>query len=124
MKEADEALRRRNKRHIYNVGDYLMIQEEKARLVQCFAHTHRRKPYGFLIVDIVGRCLDSENDNEWLMDPVLDLPVYRITGEQRIYPISYLSHNTVYLIEAPDEPDWQPEEAEYLLHCTWGVDYL
>ena len=64
MKEIDEILRKRNKRHIYNVDDYLMIQKKKTRLIQYFAHTHKRKLYNFLIVNIVKRCLNSKNDNE------------------------------------------------------------
>ena len=124
IKKVDEILRKRNKRHIYNVNDYLMIQKKKPRLIQCFAYTHKRKSYNFLIVNIVERCLNSKNDHKWLMNSILNLSVYKITKKQRIYFIFYFFHNIVYFIEVSNESDWQSKKTKYLLHCTWNVNYL
>lgn len=36
-----------------------------------------------------------------------------------------MSDQSIYILEAPAEPDWQTEEGhKYLLECNWGVDYL
>ena len=100
----------------------MVFGNKKARLAQCFLHEYRNRRYGFVVVDVLQRCFI---DSQPLQDPVLDLPVYKYISNQRIYPLSSVSPRTIYLIDAPEEPDWQLEEGtRYLLHCTWGVDYL
>ena len=108
---------RRNRRHVYNTGDFIIVDDEKARLIQCLLHEYKRKRYGFLVVDLVNSTM--------LVDPVLDLAIYTQSDNHRIYPVTAISDETIYLIDAPTEPDWQTEEeTKYLMHCTWNVDYL
>ena len=122
---ADKGFGSANKRHVCNVGDYVMIGSLKGRFAQGFMHKHRGKRYGFLLVNLIESCLVEDDLWEPLTDPVLNLPVYIQTSEQRICGVPELLHQSIYIIEAPDEPDWQIEEGnQYLLECDWGVDYL
>ena len=107
--------------------DFLNVGGVKGRLAQCFSHTYRRHTYGFLVIDVVepvGEVIDTMGHIEYLLDPVLDLPVYRISGIQTIYGLSSTTDDLLYLIQAPYEPDWQDDDEEYLLECDWGVNYL
>ena len=106
------------------MGDYVIVGARRGRLNQCFLHIYRRRKYAFAIIDVIAQVYGD--DQEPLRDPVLDLPVYRQSSTQSIYGLPALSAESLYLIEAPHEPDWQLTETinQYLLQCDWGVAYL
>lgn len=136
---ANEDFRRANRRHVYNVNDYLFVGGRYAQLAQCFCHTYRQKRYAFLITNMIvplwerdikeADAIAHEDDDDdddgmrQVLDPVLDLPMHRFVGTQRIYGLPALFHDTVYMIDAPSELDW-PEKIGCVMECTWGVVYL
>ena len=62
-----------NRRYIYNVNDYLNIKDIKDQLTQCFAHIYRRKRYNFIIVYVIKKLREK---NEDIFDFVLKLSIY------------------------------------------------
>lgn len=110
---------------MYSVNDYVQVGTRKGQLLQCFAHTYRRKKYAFLIVHVMTELRQGDLGNvgdDPVLDTVLDLPVYRRQANQYVYGLPALHHDTIYMIDVPNEPDW-PDESHYL-ECTWGVAYL
>lgn len=112
---------------MYNVKDYVRIGTTKGQILQCFAHTYRRKRYAFLIVHTLtelrrGDLGDVGEDNEPVLDAMLDLPVYGLQAIQYVYGLPALHHDTLYMVDVPNEPDWPDER--HVLECTWGVAYL
>lgn len=105
---------------MFNVGDYICIGTKKGQLLQCFSHVYRTRKYAFLIVHTLTELCDE--DGETIEDTVLDLPVYKKQGTQYVYGLPALHHDSLYMIDIPNEPDW-PDES-HVLECTWGVAYL
>ena len=105
----------------------MRINIKKGQLLQCFAHTYRRKRYAFLVVYILtelrkGDLEDEENADEPVLDITLNLLVHRWQTNQYVYGLSALHHDTLYLVDVPNESDWSDES--HILECTWGVTYL
>ena len=67
---------------------------------------------------------DGDDGMRQVLDPVLDLPIHRFVGTQRIYGLPALFHDTMYMIDAPSEPDWPEDVGSCVMECTWGVAYL
>ena len=49
----DKGFYKVNRRYVYNVGDYIRINDVKAYFAQCFLHLYRDNKYDFFIVNIV-----------------------------------------------------------------------
>ena len=77
----------------------MLIDEFKVKLIQCFVHTYRRIRYEFLIMNVIEQCIFSKNFTKYLMNFVLNLSMYRIIDEQRIYFLFVVLNETMYLIE-------------------------
>ena len=113
----------RNRRYVHSIENFIKVAKEKTRLTQCFSHQYREKRYEFLIVNMIEECLND--DLKSLVDSVLDLFVFKLISKQRIYSLWSLSRQNIYLIEASQKSNWQTKEREqYLIHCTWEMNYL
>ena len=124
---ADKAFRSLNRRHIYNVGDYLRVADTKGLLAQCFSHTYREKKYAFLIINPMeelrrGGDYDGDETVDAVYDTVLGLPVLARQVRQYVFGLPAIHHDTIYMIDVPNEPDWPDER--HVLECNWGVSYL
>ena len=107
----------RNRRHVYNTEDFIIVDDEKTRLIQCLLHEYKRKRYEFLVIDFVN--------NTMLINFVFDLIIYTKSKNHRIYSIIAISNEIIYFIDASNESNWQTKkETKYLMHCTWNVNYL
>ena len=114
---------KRNCRYVHSIENFIRVAEKKTRLTQCFSHQYRENKYEFLIVNMIEKCL---NDNlKSLVDFMLDLSVFKLISKQRIYNLWSLSRQNIYLIEASQKSNWQTKERkQYLIHCTWKMNYL
>lgn len=118
----DEAFHSLNRRYVYNVNDYLNVGDMKGQLAQCFSHSYRRRKYAFLIVWVMKQYEDHEE--EGVLDPVLELPVYYRQPRQWIFGLPRLEHESLYMVGVPTEPHWEEDYAPYVVDCDWGVAYL
>ena len=124
MISIDEIFRKRNKRHVYNVENYILLNKQKTRFAQCFVYIYQRTHYEFIIVNIIEKYFFVKNFNEYLLNSILKLSMYKIFNRQQIYSLFVISHKIIYLIKASKKSNWQLNKNDYLLHCTWNVDYL
>ena len=109
---------------MYNINDYLNVGGIKGQLAQCFSHTYRRRKYAFLIVPVMKRYEDEDEQEEGVLDPVLGLPVYYRQPRQWIFGLPRLEHGSLYMVGVPTEPNWDEDHAPYVMDCDWGVAYL
>lgn len=113
---------------MYNVKDYILIGINKNQILQYFIHNYRRKKYAFLIIRILIKFrqniekISEKTINEPMLNTVLNLSVYRMQTNQYIYGLSALHHDTLYIIDIFNEPNW-PDEI-YMLECIWEIAYL
>ena len=115
------------KRKVFRTGDYVLVGQEKARLSQCFVHEYRGTRYVFLMVHLLA---EVYRDGIIVKDNVLDLPVFSVLQEN-IYGLFALHDTFLYFLSLStsrvedlirgDEAD---NQGEYLLECTWGLEYL
>lgn len=122
---AEKAFRSLNRRHIYNVGDYLQVADIKGLLAQCFSHTYREKKYAFVVINPMKQLRQGNDDGDGedaVNDTVLGLPVLARQVRQYIFGLPAIHHDTLYMVDVSNEPDW-PDES-HVLECTWGVSYL
>ena len=118
---------RQNRRHVYNINDYLHIGGVKGKLIQCFTHQYRQKTYAFLVVYLMrelrnGHVGIMENADATVVDSVLGLPVYWRREKQWVFGLPAVSLESLYMVSVPNEVDWP--DKPHVLDCTWGVDYL
>ena len=114
-----------NRRHVYNLNDYLHVGQIKDRIAQFFSHIYRRRTYGFVVVNVVESEIVNRSDYwDEIMNSVLVLSAYRLQDTQIVYDLLAVSDDILYLIETSYESDWQKEDGHYLLKCNWGVIYL
>ena len=101
----------KNRRHVYNTEDFIIVDDEKTRLIQCLLHEYKRKRYEFLVIDFVN--------NTMLINFVFDLIIYTKSKNHRIYSIIAISNEIIYFIDASNESNWQTKkETKYFMHCT------
>ena len=50
-----------NKRHIYNVENYIIIENMKKRFTQFFLHIYQNKKYGFFFINVIKSCFVNDN---------------------------------------------------------------
>ena len=97
-----------NQRHVYNVNDFLRIDDLKCKLAQYFTHTYRRRRYDFLVCYIMTSLIKiSENNDEvYHMNSVLNLSVHdQKKAQQHVYDLSALQHESLYMINISSEPE-------------------
>ena len=87
----------KNRRHVYNTKDFIIVNDEKIRLIQCLLHEYRNKRYEFFVVDFV--------DDTMLINFVLNFVVYTQSSNHRIYSIISISNEIIYFIDASNEPN-------------------
>lgn len=91
-----------NRRHVYNVNDYLQIDDIKSRLAQCFSHIYRRIIYDFVIINEMISVLEN---HDFLLDSVLSLSVYKHLNAQTIYELFTVKNVLLYFIFALSKSD-------------------
>ena len=85
----------KNRRHVYNTKNFIIVNDEKIRLIQCLFHEYKSKRYEFFIVDFV--------DDTMLINSVLNLIVYTQSSNHRVYSVISISNEIIYFIDASNE---------------------
>ena len=99
----------KNRRHVYNTENFIIVNDEKIRLIQCLLHEYRSKRYEFFVVNSV--------DDTMLIDFVLNFIVYTQSDNHWIYSIISISNEIIYLIDASNESNWQTKKKRNI-SCT------
>jgi hypothetical protein len=125
-----------NRRRVHNIGDYLLAQRlgqqgsthfSIIRLAQVFVYQFLDTPYLFVIGNLVEEVPDNTT-LATLVDPVLNLEVWKVKEKQVIYGLPAIDNQALYFIPAPLEGPWLglPTTAmeEFVLSCRWSIDFL
>ena len=114
-----------NRRHVYNLNDYLHVEQIKNRIAQFFSHIYRRRTYDFVMINVVkSEMIDRSNYWDEIMNSIFALFAYRLQNTQIVYDLFAVNDDILYLIETSYESDWQKKNEHYLLKCNWDVIYL
>ena len=76
-----------NKRYIYNVRDYIKIENVKTYFTQCFLHLYRDNKYKFIIINIVQICFEKNDLSKSFANLILNFFVHIYIAKQRIFDI-------------------------------------
>ena len=88
---------------MYNVKNFLNVNDIKNRLLQCFFYTYQQRIYKFIIVNIVKfveKTMNVINHIEYLIDFVLNFFVYKMFKTQTIYEFFSIINDLFYFIQA------------------------
>ena len=102
MKSINELFNKINRRHVYNIDNYVYLNSIKniikKRLTQLFIYIYRRKVYAFLIIFAIQKLY--ETNDSFIINLVLDFFVYRFRDAQIIHALYILNYNKLYFIDA------------------------
>ena len=113
-----------NRRHVYNLNDYLHVEQIKNRIAQFFSHIYKRRTYDFVVINVVkSEMIDKSNYWNEIMNSIFALFVYKLQNKQIVYNFLAINDDILYLIETFYEFDWQ-KKYEILVEMQLKCDLL